>query len=292
MFSLKMRNHNPIAYVKGGYLDKKILYLHDPEVIAPNDDRFFDDIELEDGSFSIYPETRPDQTDRIMIASAPGSGKSYLVNDYITKFHSIFPDSAKTILFTNHKIEDFDKAYSSNKENITHFEINDEILEPRIELSDICNKEGSDYIPQLIVFDDYVGNKNKIEAEIFRLRNLIGANGRKLKLYQIVCQSDLPIKNASFRDYITNITKLIYFPKRKPSNIRNVLKNYFDVPDEIFADFNRNNNSRWVLYIKQDIPYMLSEFRALIFDIDREESRIREENMARKQTIRERLDRL
>jgi hypothetical protein len=278
---------NPIAIIEGGSLDRKILNLSDEA--HEGNDKYFERIDLDDGSFFTYPEVQPGQTDRIAVVGAPGARKSTFINKYLTVFHKVFPDAPKTILFTTQSEEDFDKAYNKNEKNMVHIKITEEILEQQIELNDLCRKDGNAYLPRCIVFDDYVGSSKKVTEEVERLRNVIACNGRKLNLYQVVAQTDLPVKSGIYREFLANCTKLVCFPTHIPLNLKFVLEGYFSMTNAVFTDFKRHSKSRWILITRCGVSYVLSETMCTIFKADEETERVKEQDKVQRQMLKDKF---
>ncbi len=294
MFSYRKPSDRAIACVSDG----RILYLHDIDDLPAKsgnqavDDKNFRDLfetdEFESDSdlrYELLPEMRPKQTDRIIISSSSGAGKSTLIANYIERFFEAFPNANNVILFTNQDDEDSDPAFEGIKDRINHIKINESILEDPIELHELCAKdEDGNFIPRIILFDDYTDGVNKkVDQAMERLRDAISSNGRKLNLYLISIQTKLPLKSESFRQLISNCTHFIVFPSKAPSNLRYALESYFDIKDTIWSKVKKQfGNSRWTMFTKNEQPLIIGQRMCLILDMDRIEDAIK---------ISDRLDR-
>lgn len=270
MFSTKHKSGKVVATICNIDNPDKItpVYIHErtPGEIPPD---YFLDMKLdrEEEVFKIFPEHTKYQTDRIVLAAPPGAGKTSLVKEYLSYFNELNPDSRSAILFTKQNDEDFDQILLSVKDKVATINIDDSILKDPITIGDLANRqyeeEGGErkrkYINQLVIFDDYQQGKQKINDEIARIRNDLCDNGRKLQLYVIVAQSDLPVSKQQFRNFLSNTTHFIYFAARKPCNLIQILKNYYGIDTPMRNFIEANTKSRWICIVKNDIPYILSD---------------------------------
>ena len=288
--SFRHKSNNPIAYVEGGELNKKVLYLHEEK--HQGKDNFFDKVLLDDGTFFVHPEVRVGQTDRIALVGSPGARKSTWIAKYLKIYHHVFPDALPTLLFTTQAEEDFDRAFKELHKDILFMHIDETMLEDRIELNDMCKKTGDKYIPRCIVFDDYVGSTRKLTEEVERLRNAIACNGRKLNFTQIVAQTDLPVKSGSYREFLSNCTHMVAFPAFAPVNLKYTLTNYFNIPENVWAAYKKQSSSRWICVTRTGVPYIMSETMCTVFDADDEIAQLKEAEVMRKKKLKERFDSL
>ena len=227
MLSLKHISRYPIAIIKGGPDDNKIVYLHDIH-LEDNPDYFYQYM-INEGSCFILPETRGSETDRIIFAGPSGVGKTTMIDTYCELFRDTFPQSDRPIMFTIHPDEDLDKTYDCD---LNIIQIDESILEDPIVLEDIAERnEMGNYIEKLIIFDDYRGNSKLIPA-INDLRTKLYLNGRKFKLYTITADQVLERNNPIQRHIIENSNKFVFFTKSRPANLQATLEKYFDIPEE------------------------------------------------------------
>lgn len=286
--SFDHKSNNPIGIIKGVKDPNKTLFLHE----AKNEGKpgFFDRVVIDEGTFFLHPEIRIGQTDRIALVGSPGARKSTWISQYVKNFHKVFPDAQSTILFTTQSEEDFDRAFEDVKKKIDFMHIDETLLEDPIQLNDFTLKSGDRYLPRCIVFDDYVGAGRKITEEVERLRNAIACNGRKLNLTQIVAQTDLPVKNASYREFLSNCTHMIAFPAFAPVNLKYTLENYFNIPEKVWKMYKKESASRWICVTRTGVPYIMSETMCTVFDADDEISMMKEAEARRKKELKEKLD--
>lgn len=285
--SIKYKSDNPIAYIEGGDYNKKALYLHEDK--NKDKDGYFDEIILDNGCFHLHPEVRENQTDRIALVGSPGARKSTFIAKYLEAFHKTFPDAEKSILLTVQHEEDFDKVYKHLKDLIIFVQIDSSILEEKITMHDLAIKSGNRYLPRCVIFDDYVGETRRITDEIERLRNCLAANSRKLNITMLVAQSDLPVKNGIYREFLSNCTHMVCFPNYAPVNLKYTLENYFGIPEKVWKIIKKETTSRWIVVTRTGIPYVLTEIKCTVFDADDELEIIRQREAERKQAMKDRI---
>lgn len=285
-FSLRTKSEIPVAVVEGGSKNGKVLYLHDDEDIPYGEQ----ELEVNDGIFSIYPETRVNQTDSIIICALKGAGKSTFINNYVKRFHEIYPLSKKTLVFTTQE-PGIDPSLEEMRSRMNYIKIDETLLKEPIEIGDL-NKpnEKGEYLPRLIIFDDYVGSRAKVDKEIKRLRNAISCNGRKLGLFEIVAQTDIPLQtDKGFKELLDNCSKFITFGRKMPSNISGMLERQFGMPKDIKKEYKKFPSMWWIIS-KSETPYMLLEHHAIIFDADAEEERLEEERVIKRELLRAKIE--
>ena len=299
MFSYKRRSDRPIAITSDG----RVLYLHDkfdlPRVSGnkERDEKAFENLfetdELDadsDDYYDILPECRDNQTDRIILCAGSGSGKSTWIANYISNFLDAFPESDDIILLTRQNEEDFDKAYGEFKDRMTHIQIDESILEDPLTLNDIANEN---HKPRLIIFDDYTdAGTRKINDAVESLRDDISANGRKLGLYLIVAQTDMPTLKSGFRNVLGNCTHFVTFPARSTANTKYTLQSYFGVTNDVWRAMKDSLKSRWIVVTRNDQPYILWRTGCLIFDSDRLDDDVKTMTTIKKKLINKEADKL
>jgi len=271
MLSFRHKSDKIIAFLvnRDDPDDMKPVYVHERRIPdwrqIPED--YFMEYKVDDRNqyyFKLFPEHRKNQTDRVFLCGPPGAGKSTVVSDYVAYFNELNPTSKQSILFTRLDEENFDKSLQDVQNKIHMITIDDSFCKDPILERDLADKKLDDngdriYTNRLIIFDDYRQGKPKIDDEVARLRNSIADIGRKFGLYEIVAQSDIPLQHISFRNFLSNSTHFIYFPLRRPSNLLNTLKNYFnlDAPERSYVE--AKTRSRWICVTRQDFPFILCD---------------------------------
>lgn len=283
MFTFKQEGR-PVAFVHEGKKKAVLSIKTEPSDESP---MYFREIQLDNGFLMYHPECMPNQTDRICVSSGSGSGKSVWVNTYITNFYKCHPDAPETILFTRQTDDNSDIAYLDNKHRMKHIYIDESLVTDPVQLADLCTKnEYEEYNPTLIIFDDYTDLPRKIEHEVIRLRNEIASHGRKLNLYLIMCSTYLPVTNSDFRNLLVNCDKIVIFPSRAPSNISGVLERYYNVGKKTWSMVKNEVKSRWILFSRNDIPFILWETGAICVDADSLEQKAKEKERIAKELLK------
>lgn len=277
MFSLKHKSNKIIAFIcnKDDDEDLKAIYIHPRTVIDTNNlpDGYFMEYKVTDPNYELrlFPEHVSGQTDRIFICGPTGAGKSSWIKSYISYFNELNPKSKHSLLFTKLDEDNFDESLKEVQNKIAMVTLDKTFIEDPINIRDLSDRVITEdgkrlYNNRVVIFDDYQQNSIKVDNEVNRLRNDIGDNGRKLGLYLLVCQSNIPLQTIPFRQFLSNCSAFVYFPLRRPSNLISCLKNYFniDTPERVYIE--SKTTSRWVLVTKHDIPFILTSDYCCIND--------------------------
>jgi hypothetical protein len=277
MFSLKHKSNKIIAFIcnKDDDDDMKAIYIHPRTVIDTNNlpDGYFMEYKVTDPNYELrlFPEHVSGQTDRIFICGPTGAGKSSWIKSYISYFNELNPKSKHSLLFTKLDEDNFDESLKEVQNKIAMVTLDKTFIEEPINVRDLSDRVITEdgkrlYNNRVVIFDDYQQNSVKVDNEVNRLRNDIGDNGRKLGLYLLVCQSNIPLQTIPFRQFLSNCSAFVYFPLRRPSNLISCLKNYFniDTPERVYLE--SKTTSRWVLVTKHDIPFILTSDYCCIND--------------------------
>jgi len=156
---------NPIAIVRGGNLDKEIIYL-DTNEEDENEDNVRN-IEISDqGKLELLPAQKKGERHFIVISAKSGAGKSYWTRNYIKNYIRLFPKNPVYIF--SPVLED--PAYDDLK-TVQRVILDNSIVEDPIDVQDL---DGS-----LCIFDDHDQIKEPlIKAEVKRLIDNIAEIGR------------------------------------------------------------------------------------------------------------------
>lgn len=244
--SLNFKSGIPIAYINGGKLDSKILYVDQKK-------EGIKDINLTKGKFEILmnPKTR----EIIYVAGPSGVGKSTLSRSLIEVYNEMFPDSQ---IFLFSKLSD-DEAFNDLEKDgtICRVVLDQRIVEEPIEILDeIDPDEGA-----LFIFDDTdtINDKNILQ-QINNLKRDIMEVGRHNNIYSI--QTSHLINGTSKNDtrYILNeLSKMIIFPGSGGyKQQRYVLENYWGLNKKQIEKL-LSTNSRWLCISKNYPQYVLTE---------------------------------
>ena len=271
MFSIKYKSDRPIAAIRDDILGRQTLYFHMRPPKHSVDTDYFDKIGPINGSISVLPETRPRQRDCISVSAAPGSGKSTFVCEYIKNFYKEFPHSPKVLLYTTQASDDFDIAYLPVKDRIEHITIDDEFIDEKPALAELAYKdEDGKYLPSLVLFDDIETSTKKLHDAVNGFRNTIAANGRKLGIYLIYVSTQMPLKEASYREFLGNCTGIVIWPKYPPLNIAYILEAHFGITAAAWKRI-KSFTDDYVYMNRTGVPYLIGNKQAFILNQDREE---------------------
>jgi hypothetical protein len=230
-------------------------------------------------TFQLLPEKRKGQRDVIMIVGSSGSGKSTFAGNYMRTFQECYKTTAKNILVIS--ADDFqDPAFAGC--NHTHIKADMTLVEQPIELDELTrgstpltpdarkhSKDG-EFKPSLVVFDDFEGISNKrVRDAVETLQQRILEIGRKRMIYCLfLCHR--PANGRSTRYILNELTGFVMFPRfTSGQNLSYALKTHLNVPEGLRACFKNDKSwGRWIYIKNSGIQYILSPFRACIFDSD------------------------
>ena len=281
MFSFSEKGSiKPIAEVVGGTLDGKFLYIHRKDYKNRGEKLpkgFFDNIELEDGKFEFFPETREDAVDIIVTTGKQFSGKSTLASQIALKFKKVFDLEDDDVIVVK-KSEFKDKAY--DQLNPRYIYVNEEFLENPPTPDSLFDGN-----QKLVIIDDCdTISSAKLKKSFRNFQDTLVQEGRKYHISVIVCAHRM-CAYGDTKTLLTESTYFLLFPDGVTSDFTYCLKTYCDFTPEIIKDI-KKFPSRWVLFNRQYPSFLLSEERAFIFDIDREEDRLKVKKDEKKRLLK------
>ena len=261
-----LKDATPIALVKRADDSPSGILLLDTEA---NIGKELIELAPESGeTFQLLPEKKKGQRDVIMIVGSSGSGKSTFAGNYMRTFQECYKTTAKNILVIS--ADDFqDPAFAGC--NHTHIKADMTLVEQPIELDELTreSKDG-EFKPSLVVFDDFEGISNKrVRDAVETLQQRILEIGRKRLIYCLfLCHR--PANGRSTRYILNELTGFVMFPRfTSGQNLSYALKTHLNVPEGLRACFKNNKSwGRWIYIKNSGIQYILSPFRACIFDSD------------------------
>jgi hypothetical protein len=208
------------------------------------------ELKIEQGK--IFPLPNKKLREIVYIAGPQGSGKSYYASEYIKELQKMFPK--KKIVVFSRILED--KALSNIK-NKYRYDLNDDLLEnriePKIELNNTC-----------VLFDDIEQSINKdMQKYLEDLRDDIIKNGRdqteKGNDIYCICTSHQVTDYVKTRDILNECTSITIFPKSGSTyGIKRALKCYCGLGEKDI-DKILNLDSRWVTIYKRYPMYCVYE---------------------------------
>lgn len=275
MFSFDKRGAvRPIAkIVSDDELDGKLLYLHRKHNgIIP--EGYFDEITLERGIFEYFPEIRDKFTDVILCAGSKGSGKSTYIAKMAEAVKDIYElNDEDSVVIKNSKI--VDEAFDNLNPDYIY---TDEFADNDFTIDDFTNSDGT---PKIMIFDDIdIIPKQSIKKKVYDLMDTIAVEGRKHKIFQFVVRHSI-CKGKDTKLIGSECDFVLLFTEGFTSDINYYMEKYCDFSKELRRDI-RKTNSRWILLSKISPRFILTERRCFIFDIDREEERLKKQKEIKK----------
>lgn len=288
MFSFDKKGAiKPIAQIiSNDELDGKLLYLHrKKDGMIPKG--YFDEITLENGKFEYFPEIREQYTDVILCAGVKGSGKSTLVGKMAEKIKDVYGlDDSDCVVLKKSHIKD--PAFSDL--NPDYIYVDQDFLDNEYTIDDFTNENGK---PKVVIIDDNdVIPSAKLKKELYCLQDTIAVEGRKHKIFEFVVRHSL-CQNKDTKLIISECDYVLLFPEGFTSDINYFLQTYCDFSNDLIRDI-KKTRSKWMLLSRIAPTFILLENRCFIFDMDREEDRIKNikemEKIEKKRKEKERND--
>ena len=284
MFSFIERGSiKPIAEIVNdkGKGSGKFLYLHRKVDNGIFPKGFFDEITLNEGEkFSWIPDIRESFNDAICISAPKGSGKSTLASNIAMKIKKVFDlTDDDVIVCKKSNIED--PAFASL--NPQYVYINDDFLENPL----TCDEISPDKSPKVVILDDLdTINSKALKDCAIKFTNSLLEEGRKYNIYIIIANHHMA-SGLSTKAILSESDYLTFFPESVTSDFRYALQKYCDMPISVIRDL-KKIGSKWVMFQQRSPRFILSEKRAVIYDLDREQKRIKEEEMIQKESNKNR----
>ena len=215
---LSLVSGKPIAYIKGGPLNKKFIYIKNEDDTEDSDDIKDKGMRIKHGTFT--PVLKQHERTVAYIAGPSGSGKTTaaisLIRDYLNKY----PDEL-FFLFSRTDYKNDPAFKGLHPKQVT---IDESLIQDPIDVTE--ELEGG----SIILFDDCNTIQNdKLKHIVDKLMADIMEVGRKLDA-TIIITNHLVIPNEKkiARTIMNELQTLTVFPKSGSSQqIRYALKNYF-----------------------------------------------------------------
>ena len=278
MFSFNKKGAiKPIAEIHGGPEDGELLYLHAKDPYSKSlKSGFFDEITLKPNQhFEFFPDVREDQTDCITLSGKKGVGKSVLASKLAQKMKEVFNlDDNDVIVVKKSDIED--KAFKNL--NPAYIYANDEFLENPPTLDEITE----DGRPKVLILDDLDNiQSNKLKKAVVNFKDELYREGRKFGVMVITCNHRM-CSGKDTKAELTESSYFLFFPAGITSDFKYCLQKYADLSLDFIREL-KHEKSRWVMVHNESPMFILSEKRALIFDGDREEDRLKDKKEEKKE---------
>jgi hypothetical protein len=278
-----------VAEVKGGDLSGKFLYLHKKIDPIPERDGFFDEITLADGMFTYFPDTRDNFSDVITMSASRGSGKSTYAAILASKIKKVFKLADDDVIVVKkskiedpafeYKINEIELAKGSSPEKVIDYTtpglcpayiyVDDTFLESPPTIDDIAH----DGRPKVVILDDLdtIQGAPKLKKEYIKFQNSLIEEGRKYSVYVIVCNHRL-CAGSDTKALLTESTYITFFPSGLTADFKYCLQRYCDMSPSLILEL-KKSKSQWVMYSQHNPKFVLTQYRAFVFDLEREELR-------------------
>jgi hypothetical protein len=207
------------------------------------------EINLDDGSFTIYPNPNKDVFECISIFGQSGSGKSTIALKYSEQYIKIFPKNNVYLISSLEK----DKTLDANK-NIIRIDIQSFMIDPPT----LDEWENS-----LVIVDDFETLKYtdiKLFKVIMSLVAQLVSKGRHKNIRTIVIKHDFSNSGDKIGGLIiSESTHYILYPKTCSRDNMNLIFGKKGTLTKKQIDNLYTLPTRWVAYIKNFPPYIITE---------------------------------
>lgn len=236
----------PVAIVKGGTHDKKILYLHDDTIhkgkkkVAPVEAKPGEDkvIKLTDGEFQLIPSCDPKKRQVYYIPGQSGSGKSFIARMLATYYHKLYPERGVYLISKLEEDETLDACKFIKRINVNSL-IEDP---PHIDEFKDC----------FLIADDYDCFTGDAEKAVQKLLEDLCITGRHTNTTLALCSHYLTNFKKT-RLILNEITHFVVYPmSTSPKPLKYLLETYVGCDPEDF-DRHKRYGSRWLCY-KRGFP--------------------------------------
>ena len=231
----------PVAMIKGGKYDKKLIYIN-PD-LNDHDATDFKHLKIANESkFQQVPDTTTER--QILYITGPsGSGKSTYTRMFLEEYKRKYKDR-EIYLFSSLKEDE-----SLDKIKPKRFKIDDSLWKDPLNAEEL--KES------VCIFDDIdVITDKKIKEAVYKIMDNVLEIGRHFKITAVIT-NHLPTTGLFTRRILNEAHCYIFFPHSAGGKIRYLLQEYLDIDKKMVSYF-KNANSRWCCIFKNfPMAYML-----------------------------------
>ena len=245
----------PVAMIKGGKYDKKLIYIN-PD-LNDHDATDFKHLKIANESkFQQIPDTTTER--QILYITGPsGSGKSTYTRMFLEEYKRKYKDR-EIYLFSSLKEDE-----SLDKIKLKRFKMDDSLWKDPMNAEEL--KES------VCIFDDIdVLSDKKIKEAVYKIMDSVLEIGRHFKITAIIT-NHLPTNGLFTRRILNEAHCYVFFPHSAGGKIRYLLQEYLDIDKKMIKYF-KNANSRWCCIFKNfPMGYMLEHEIGMLHANDDEE---------------------
>ena len=231
----------PVAIIKGGKYDKKLIYIN-PN-LNDHDATDFKHLKIANESkFQQVPDTTTER--QILYITGPsGSGKSTYTRMFLEEYKRKYKDR-EIYLFSSLK-----EGESLDKIKPKRFKLDDTLWKDPLNAEEL--KES------VCIFDDIdVITDKKIKEAVYKIMDNVLEIGRHFKITAVIT-NHLPTNGLFTRRILNEAHCYVFFPHSAGGKIRYLLQEYLDIDKKMVSYF-KNANSRWCCIFKNfPMAYML-----------------------------------
>jgi len=246
-----MKVGRPLAKIKGGKYDGKIIYV-DSEVKTPhnNEDNkiegmpTFTELKLpSDATFQPVPNTKSER-DCHYITGASGSGKSTWTKKFVKEYLKTHNNQNPVYLFSRKKEDE-------NLDDVKpqRIKIGDNLIQDPLKMEDFKNS--------LVLFDDTDIIKPKILRDIVdHIRDEILQGGRSIGVSSVITNHNFT--GRELKTVLNECHTITVFPANYNRGMKYLLEDYLGLDKKNIKKI-RNAPSRWITVFKNFPVVLLSE---------------------------------
>ena len=236
-----------ICIISGGKYDKKIICVNSNKNEDKESDeelfKEFKHLKISNGTLIPYPNKNRER-DILYFIGPSGSGKSYLMKDYIKNYRKVHPNNN---IYVFSKVKN-DKSLKDVEKYLKYF--NMDTMNEALDMDDFENNI-------LIIMDDTdtIRDKNILE-NVNKLRDQILECGRH-KNISLCITSHIGAKGHSTKTILNETHQIIIYPK-SGSNYKYLLKEYLNLDNKQLQKI-KNMDTRYIIFVRQYPMILYSE---------------------------------
>jgi len=236
----------PIAVIKGGKYDKKIIYVDSDTTRREEDESgvpSFTELKLpSDATFQPIPD-KTKERDCHYISGASGSGKSTWTKKFVKEYQKQYKKNPVYLFSRKNKDENLDDVKP------LRVKIGDNLIQDPLKMEDFKNS--------LVLFDDTDIISNKIhKALVDHLRDEILQGGRSINVSSIITNHNFT--GRELKTVLNECHTVTVFPANYNRGMKYLFEDYLGLDKKTILKI-RKSTSRWVTIFKNYPVVILTE---------------------------------